>query len=186
MTRFLNVFFLLGTLVFLSGCSSIDMPDGTSEGYTSARFFKTGGEVKPAFVDSDMDINAVIQPAIREEFEKHGIEVRDTDSEPADLIIAYLLLSQSPSSTAAISTYFGYGRAAEITDKAHQKGVLDRDNLGLYRRGAIVIDLLDTRTNELVFRHIAVRDGTRNPTVAQREETIRSAVREALSEFFAE
>ncbi len=185
MMRPLTSLLLLCSLVILGGCSSIDMPDGTSEGYTSARFFKAGGEIKPAFVDSDMDINAVIQPAIREEFEQHGIEVRETDGEPADLIIAYLLLSQSPSSTAAISTYFGYGRAAEITDKAHQKGVLDRENLGLYRRGAIVIDLLDTRTNELVFRHIAVRDGSRNATPAQREENIRSAVREALAEFFA-
>jgi len=137
-------------------------------------------------VDSDVDINALIQPAIREEFAKHGITVRETEGEPADLVIAYLLLSQSPSSTGAISTYFGYGRSSEITDKAHQMGVLDRDNLGLYRRGAIMIDLLDAKTNELVFRHIAVRDGARNISEEVRAENIRSAVREALAEFSVE
>lgn len=184
--RSIKLSLLSALAILLGGCASIDMPDGTSEGYSSARFFRAGGEIKPSFIDSDMDINAVIQPAIREEFAKHGIVVRETDAEPADLVIAYLLLAQSPSSTAAISSYFGYGRSSEITDKAHQKGVLDRDNLGLYRRGAIVIDLLDTQSNELVFRHIAVRDGARNATEEQRAENIRSAVREALATFFAE
>lgn len=184
--RTLRLLLVSLTAALISGCESINMPEGTSEGYSSARFFKAGGEIVPSFVDSDFDINSVIQPAIREEFAKHGITVRETDSEPADLVIAYLLLSQSPSTTASIAAYFGYGRASEITDKAHKMGVLDRDEMGLYRRGAIVIDLLDTRTDELVYRHVAVRDALPNPTDEQRAERIRGAVQEALADFFAE
>jgi len=182
----LRLFALSLSLALFTGCETINMPAGTSEGYSSARFFKAGGELKPSFVDADVDLTAIIQPAIREEFAKHGITVRDTDSEPADLVIAYLLLAQSPSSTASIAAYFGYGRASEITDRAHKIGVLNQDDQGLYRRGAIIIDLLDTRTDELVYRHIAVRDAIPHPTDKQREERIRSAVKEALSGFFAE
>lgn len=168
----------------LTACTSVKMPKGTSEGYTSARFFVVGGEVSLTFVETGAPVNESIQSAIRESFESHGIPVRDTATEDADLVIGYLLLTQDATTTASVDKYFGYGPSSDLVDLAHERGVLEKDNLGSYKRGAVVIDILDTKTNTLVYRNAAsgsIENGLSNE---QRSKRIKAAVANALSDFF--
>lgn len=169
----------------LAACTtSVEMPKGSSEGYASARFFVVGGEVSLTFVDTGATVNESIQSAIRESFESHGIPVRNTSTEDADLVIGYLLLTQDADTTASVDKYFGYGPSSDLVDLAHERGVLDKDNPGPYKRGAIVIDILDTKTNTLVYRNAAVGDIKDGISNEERSKRIKAAVDEALSDFF--
>ena len=168
----------------LMACTSVEMPKGTSEGYKSARFFVVGGEVTPTFVETGAPINASIQSAIRESFESHGIAVRATAAEGADLVIGYLLLAQDATTTASIDSYFGYDRSRDIVDLAHKRGVLDKDKVSFYKRGAIVIDVLDTKTDTLVYRNAIVGDIVDGVSNEERSKRIKAAVADALDGFF--
>jgi hypothetical protein len=124
-------------------------------------------------------VDQMVQAAISTEFEKQGLNMSDAD---ADLIIAYLLITQDNVSTATMSEYFSYQRdAIKISDKAHTKGIMKRDS---FETGAIVIDLIDAKTNELIYRNFAKRELRQNVSDEQRVMRIQSAVEETLADFF--
>ena len=81
--------------------------------------------------------------------------------------------------------HFGYGRdAIKILEKAHDRGVVENKSPDEFEAGAVVIDLLDARTNELVYRSFAKRDIIEGISDSDRERRIGEAVAEALAPFF--
>ena len=103
----------------------------------------------------------------------------------ADLVVAYLLIIQDNASTLLIDDYFGYGRDAEhIADVAHIRGVVDNQRPDQFERGAIVVDVMDARTNKLVYRNWAKRDIHRGLSDSVRQQRIQEAVNEAMQKFF--
>lgn len=165
----------------LCGCSSIDMPSGTSKGYSSARFIQP----KPqpfAAADPSAELNLRIQQSIAKEFEAHGLAVAAGD---ADLVIAYLVILQDNVMTTRLDDYYGYGQdAADIMDEAHKRGVVQNSRREAFARGAIVIDLVDAKSGRLVYRDYAVRDVWANVSEEDRQARIEEAVRQALAGFF--
>jgi len=67
---------------------------------------------------------------------------------------------------------------------AQKRGVINNKRPDDFLRGAIVIDVLDARTNKLVFRNYAVRPVTVGVDTATRQARINSAVSQALAPFF--
>ena len=176
--------YIISSLVLIFvvvGCASVDMPKGTHEGYSSARFIRADSP-NPDLAESSDIMNAIIQNAIAGVVQKSGMDLRNDD---ADLLIAYLLLIQDNVSTTTISDHFGYGRdKGAISDLAHKKGVIQGNRQERYEASAIVIDIIDADTNELIYRNFAKRDVLQDITDDERIARVRSAVGEALADFF--
>jgi len=168
--------------LLLAGCStSVDMPRGTSKGYSSARLIKRNPNA--SITDAtERKVHGMIQGAIEKQFQALGLGYGQPG---ADLTVAYLVLYQEPGMTAQYDDYFGYGRDANaITDKAHQAGAVEGKRPDYFERAGIVIDVLDAKTNELVYRNYAAGDVVRSASDSTRRERINGAVAQALGEFF--
>ncbi|MBK1792104.1 DUF4136 domain-containing protein [Persicirhabdus sediminis] len=173
---------LLVAILFSSCANKVDMPKGNSKGYSSMRFVKQKPGSKPSYADQSEKVNQMIQSSIKEQFASHGLA---TDSPNADLTVGYMLVLQDNASTTSEDDHFGYGRdAEEIVDAAHMEGVIKSERPDYFEAGAIVIDVLDSKTNELVYRSFATRDLLTNPSTSQRKKAISGAVNEALAPFF--
>lgn len=176
-------FLLVSTLaLFIAACStSIDMPRGTSKGYSSARLIKRS----PGATISDADerqVHGMIQNALKGQFQAKGLSFGQSN---AELLVAYLVLYQEPGMTAQYDDYFGYGRdASAITDRAHQVGTVEGKRPEYFERAGIVIDVIDARTGKLVFRNYAAGDVVRGLSDATRRERINGLVAQALAGFF--
>jgi len=170
-----------GLLLLLStGCSSVSMPKGSSKGYTTFKFFAKPPVGDQRFEEPSSLRDQATQSAIRQAMEDKGITL---SRESADLVVSYLYIRQDNVSTKAIPAYYG-ADYQEIQSLAHKKGVLDQPDMGYFDKGAIVIDIMDTRARKLVYRNFAVRDIDGITDEAQLKALIESAVNEALSTFF--
>jgi hypothetical protein len=173
-------------LSFLASCSSsVDMPKGTAKGHHSARLINPGGMVKPApdFLPELPKVNRMVQKALAQDFKAHGMSVGSPGS---DLVVGYLLIVQNNGATTAFDDYFGYGRSVDaIVDEAHKRGVLSKNpRPDAFVTGAIVVDVLDAKTNKLIYRNFAKRDIARNISDSARQQRINQTVQEALAPFF--
>lgn len=175
-------------IIVLTICSctpTVERAKGTSRGYQSARFVETKRPDRMASAtapEDDPAFNAAVKSAITREFNANKVPVTGGS---ADLIIAYMLLRQNSVATTYNSDYFGNGRnAMAILEEAHKRGVINNKRPDDFLRGAIVIDVLDARTNKLVFRNYAVRPVISGADAATRQARINSAVSQALAPFF--
>ena len=168
----------------LLGCSSVEMPKGTSKGFTSARFVTEGSKPLPQFAEIEADVNGMIQESIRSLFNDNGMKFQTAGSE-TDLAVTYLLIMQNNIGTTAIEDYFGYGRDVEpIISAAHQKWVVKGNNNESFEAGTIVVDVLETTNSNLIYRGYAHGDIKRDITDEERASRIADAVEEALQPFF--
>jgi len=173
-------FLTLSLTLLLAGCQSIDAPKGTSKGATSFRFFERAPVGDQRFEEPAALRDQLTQAAIRREFESRGLSEAGRES---DLMVSYLYIKQDNVSTMAIPTYYG-GNYQEIQSLAHKKGVVDNKINDYFERGAILIDIMDTRKQKLVYRSFAKRDLTGVKDEAALQALIDSAVQEALADFF--
>ena len=173
---------LITALVCSCSSSKIDMPSGNSKGYTSARLIKTSTTTPEQGLEDSESVNRMVQQALASEFRKRGLAVGEAN---ADLLVAYMLIHQTTSSTTMNNDHFGYGRDAEkILSRAHEQGVIKSTSPEEFEQGAIVIDLLDARSNELVFRNYAKRSITEGISDEVRQQRINGIVAEAVAPFF--
>lgn len=176
---------LLILCVALVGCQTIEQPKGSSAGYRSARFVaakKNPFAANSTSLERSAEVNQMVQTAITSAFKANGIPVVQGD---ADLIIAYLLMRQGNVSTSLAQDYFGHGRdASAIMDEAHRRGVIESKRPDTFDDGGIVIDLLDARTNKLVFRNYARKAIIEGISPDERQQRINAAVNQALAPFF--
>ena len=161
---------------------SIEMPKGTSKGYTSARL-TVRDPGAPAISDPlEKQVHGMIQKSLAKQFPAKGLAYGKGN---ADLVVAYLVLYQEPGVTTEYNEFFGNGRSAEaITDRAHTRGVIDNKRPDYFRRAGIVIDVIDSKTNKLVFRNFATGDVVKNVSDSTRAARIDAAVAQALAPFF--
>ena len=164
-------------------CSSVDMPKGTSKGYTSARLVTTNN--KPTYdkdIPNQASANRMIQKSLAANFRANNFKVSPGSS---DLIVGYLVLVQNNYSTLALDDYFGYGRDSDaIVDKAQTLGVVKSSRPDAFESGTIVVDVIDAKTNELIYRGHATRDIYKNGSASARQSIINDAITEALQDFF--
>jgi hypothetical protein len=166
------------------GCSSVEMPKGTSKGYASARFVTEGSKPLPQFAQIEADVNGMIQNSIRTLFQDGGMEFRPAGSE-SDVAVTYLLIMQNNIGTIAIEDYFGYGREVEsITSAAHEKWVVKGNREDQFEVGTILVDVLDSTTSNLIYRGYSHGDIKRDISDEERAARIAESVEEALGPFF--
>ncbi len=174
----------LAGLALVSCATTIDMPKGSSKGYASARLIQRDPN-RPLSADAtERQVHRFLQQSIGRRFAAEGLAFGKAD---AQLVVAYLVLYQQPGMTARYDEYFGYGRSAdEISDLAHDRGAVNNTRPDYFERGGVIIDVIDARTNELVYRNYATGDVVRGASEATRAARIDAAVGQALAPFFGQ
>jgi hypothetical protein len=172
----------IAALSLISCSTGVDMPKGSSKGYTSARLIQRDPGLPAPSAAIEQQVHGMIQKSLSKQFSSKGMVYGKSD---ADLVVAYLVIYQEPGMTAEYRDYFGYGRNAdEISDLAHTRGVLDNQRPDYFRQAGIVIDVINRNTNELVYRNFSKGDFIKGASAATRASRIDSAVASALSDFF--
>ena len=133
----------------------------------------------PGAVNADREaVHQAIQAAIAAELEKRGLK---RVNGPADVQVGYLVIVGDNATTATYDDYFGYGRdAAALTQKAH-KALSGKSARDYFEVGAIVVDVVETRTTKLLFRSYAYSD-IQNVTPQNRVEHINRLVASCLGD----
>ena len=174
-------FALLSLLaIFVTGCSTVPMPKGSSKGYASARFIAPnaplGEDASPRFVEA----NRMIKEAVAAEMEKNGLQMVDGN---ADLIVAYLIILQDNASTSYCNQYYGLQDFFDIVSLAHKEGTKKNYPEHVQKR-ALVIDLIDAKSYKLVYRDYALSGSLATLSDQERKAYIDSMVAQALQQFF--
>lgn len=175
----------VAALGLVSCAPSVEMPKGTSKGYTSARLIQrdpAGPAVTDATDATEKQVHGMIQNSISKQFTAKGLAYGRGN---AELVVAYLVIYQEPGMTSSYETYFGYGRdASQISDLAHTRGALENSRPDYFRQAGVVIDVIDSRSNKLVYRNFAKGDVIKGASSATRAARIDAAVAQALAPFF--
>ena len=175
--------FLLAAGLLLASCAGhVDQPKGTSKGYSSARLIQPGPNQTAPPTTTEKTVHGLIQKSLARQFSSKGMSY---GKDGAELAVAYLVIYQEPGMTSTYDQYFGYGRdSAPIADLAHTRGALDNKRPDFFRQAGIVIDVIDTRTNKLVYRGFSKNDVVKGASSATRAARIDAAVADALAAFF--
>lgn len=170
------------TCLCLVSCSTnVDMPKGTSKGYASARLIQRDPGLPAPSKAIEKQVHGMIHKSISKQFTSRGMAYGKSD---ADLIVAYMVIYQEPGMTADYREYFGYGRNADdIAVLAHNRGALG-GRPEYFRQAGIVIDVVDRRTNKLVYRNFSRGDVIKGVSDSTRAARIDDAVARALAPFF--
>ena len=160
--------------LLVAGCSST--PTKVDSGPIRAAtfsFIAGGARTTPDFADSREQIHALIQDSISRNLAGKGLNKVASDG---DVIVAYLVIVGNNGSTAAINTYFGYGRGADaLHDKAHD-AYNSSKNPNYFEAGTLLVDFIDAKTYKLLKRAYVTRPLLRNPAAEARAERIQEAV----------
>ena len=181
--KFLARSLAVTTALLAISCSKhIDMPKGTSKGYNSARLVQRNSQ-SPSITDAnEKQVHSMIQKSISKQFGAKGMSYGDRN---AQLVVAYLVIYQEPGMTASYEDYFGYGRDTEkISDVAHTRGSLKNKRPDYFRQAGVLIDVIDSSTNKLVYRNLAKGDVVKGASAGTRAAKIDAAVGQALAPFF--
>lgn len=170
--------------IVATSCTSVSLPvpKGSSKGYTSARLVKTAGQIQDEGPEGSAEVNNAIQRSIRNQFKTRGMTFGDPN---ADLIVAYMLIRQGVGMTTMNKDYFGHGRDPDaIFDEAHRRGAIKNKRPDAFKSGTLVIDIIDAKTNKLVYRNYTTRDLLDGVSPVQRDARINVAVAQTLAPFF--
>jgi hypothetical protein len=177
----------------MTGCSSV--PAQVNKGVIQARtfsFMDMKAKSSIGLADNRAEMHAMIQNAIAKDLSAKGISRVESGG---DITVGYLVIVASNTTTSAISDYFGYGPDNKaLLDKAH-KGVRklrDEDpatrirDPKTYRSGALLIDVLDSKTSILQYRNLAYGELLASAPDELRIKRIQAAVGEILAGFKVE
>ena len=181
--QLIRIFSVLGLALVLNACSSgLEQPKGTSKGYHGARFVRLDPNA-PAITDpTEKKVHRMIQNSITGQFTSNGLQFNTAG---ADLVVAYLVIYQDNAMTTYFSEYFGSGRnAEEISDLAHERGVIKGQRADYFERAGLVVDVINASTNKLVYRNVWVGDMVRDGSDANAAQRVNAAVNTALAPFF--
>ena len=172
--------FVAAAVFAVAGCSST--PTKVDKGTIHASTFSfVPGTSRPQadYAEQREAVHKIIQGAIARDLEAKGLRPAAEDR-VGDITVAYLIILGNNVTTTSINEYFGYGRnATALLDKAH-KAYTDNANPNYFEAGTLVIDLIDSRTHELLERGYAVRQVLRDVPLDVRQERIQEAVNEVL------
>lgn len=173
----LPILILITGLLGLTGCST---PTRVDSGPIRARtfsFIDPGPRQIPAYADTSQRVHAVIQKSITDDLATRGVTLTPKGG---DVIVGYLLITGDNASTASINEYFGLrDDAVALQDKAHAV-YTGQKNPNHFQAGTLVIDIIDSKTYELLRRGYATR-----PVLPNLSQDARAAlVEQAVNEIF--
>jgi hypothetical protein len=176
-----NLWFLplLLTGLLIASCSST--PTRVDKGLLKVHtynFINGGIALTPPATNRRDAIHQLIQKAIINDLTAKGLQRTDGTG---DVTVAYMIIVGNNVSTEAVTTYFGMGRDADALHNKAQDAYTSSQNPNRFEAGTLVIDVLDAKTYELLYRNYVVRPILNNVTAAVRGERVQEAVDAALA-----
>jgi len=184
----------VGSLVaitgLLSSCATgpgANMTKGNIGNYQSARLIAHNPYAEsfgsPQAIAFKNKVHGMIQKSIKSDFTSHGVSYGKSQS---DLTVAYLILLQNKAITYHHNEYYGHGpNANEIARKAHEEGVINNKKVSTYhKRAGIIVDVIDTQTNKVIYRNFYATNVIHVPTDEERARRIHYAIKSTLAPFF--
>lgn len=169
----------LAGAIALAGCSSTPTKVDTGAIKATTFNFVNGGiPLADPAVDNDKQVHQAIQKAIADNLTAKGLSRAQGQG---DLTVAYLIITGDNWSTMSVNTYFGYGRNASALQDVATDAYTSTKNPNHFTAGTLVIDLVDNRTHELLWRNYVTRPLLKDPSPAVRQAHIREAVDAALA-----
>jgi hypothetical protein len=175
---------LVAAVLMLAGCSST--PTKVDTGTIHARtfnFVSSRQQPEPGFADERQAVHEKIQAAITTNLATRGVT---RVAAGGDVTVGYLVILGNNASTESINTYFGYGQDSSGLHSIAHKAYTGSDNPNYFEAGTLVIDIVDTRTYELLARNYATRSVIRNITPEAQAGRIQEAVDEILKKLKVE
>jgi len=170
------------SLLLVACGPGIDLPKGTSRGYSSARLTQRNPNLPVRTDPTERSVHGMIQDSLARQCRAKGLAYGAAN---AELVVAYLVIYQEPGMTSSYQDYFGYGRSAEaITERAHMRGAVESKRPDFFQRAGIVVDLIDSRTHKLVYRNFEAGDVVRGASGPARAARIDAAIGRILAGFF--
>ena len=184
MNKLYLLFSLCISIALLGGCASIDLPKGTSKGYSTYSIYKHSPNSVPDFSSKEDRTHELIKTALRHEFSKHGLK-ESGSVEDAELVISYLLVVQDGATSTAIRDYY-VNSGSEILSKAHRRSFKKTKEYytDKYVTGSLIFDIVDKKNNKLIYRDYVTRKMFDSLNAKEREQTIVEGVAEVTAEFF--
>jgi hypothetical protein len=130
-----------------------------------------------AFADNRTQMHSMIQNAIAGCLAGKGLGQTEAG---ADITVAYLVIVGDNVSTKAIDEYFGYRPDADALHRKAHDAYIRSKTPNSFEAGTLLIDIIDSRTFELLSRNFVVRPILRNTSEEVRAERVQEAVEEAL------
>jgi len=171
---------LLAAVAFaLAGCSTPTQVDNGRVRAQTFNFITRKPQSSPVNGDPYAPIHAMIQEAIVRDLAQKGLSQVPAGG---DVTVAYLIITGNNASTASITDYFGSRDDATTLHNKAQKAYTGSKDPNHFEAGTLVIDLIDSKTFELLWRHHASRPMLQNPTADARAARIQEVVDEILRE----
>lgn len=171
---------LLTALLLLTGCSSIDMPKGSSSGYSSYRLYKEMPSGTTHFANREDEVHKILQTEMNAVFQEKGLQEASDD---AELIVAYLVLVQNNAVSTGIGDYY-INSGSDIVSYAHKQVAIKKDMPMSFEAGTLVIDVIDAKKRKLIYRDYSSKELLPELSIAERNQRAKDAVDEALAKFF--
>ena len=180
--KIISILPLVVIAAVLNACSSgVDQPTGNSKGYNSARLVARKSSA-PASTATQKKVHGMIQNSIAAQFRTNGMAYNQGAS---DLVVTYLVVFQDNAMTTYFDDYYGHGRDPEaISDAAHKKNVIEGKRPDEFESAGVIIDIVDARTNELVYRNYGAGDFVRGLGDSTRTARVNQVINTAIAPFF--
>lgn len=155
-------------VIFSASCTSVSTSKNTGEslssGYTSARLAKPGADLQDAGAEGSAEVHDTIQRTIRNRFKTRGMIFGNPN---ADLVVAYMIVGQGAGTPTMNEPYSGNG-----------------GNPNNFKSGTLVIDIVDAKTNKLIYRGTTKRSLLGGVKPVERNARINETVAQTLTPFF--
>ncbi len=168
---------LFGAGLLLAGCSSVPTEVDKGPVKASTFSFMAARPRTPDFAESDAAVHAMIQQSIARDLAAKGVK---QVASGGDVIVPYLIIVGNNASTTAINDYFGYGPEAEALHQKAQDAYSGAKTREYFDAGTLLIDIVDAKTQKLLYRTYVTKPLLKNPTPEARAARIQEAVDEAL------
>jgi hypothetical protein len=169
---------LMSILGLLAACSPIqvqtdhDPAANFSALRTYAWLQKTADAPRDPRIDNDL-LDSRVHAAVNDELDRKGY--REAAENP-DFRVTYHVMVQNKFDVQSFPVYYGYGFG--------RVGAAGGDvRVSEYEQGTLILDVVDSRTNDLVWRGSAQARIVPDRTPQERTKLIRDAVREMLERF---
>jgi hypothetical protein len=178
----------LSSLVFalaIAGCSTA--PVLVNKGPVHARtfsFIATAAHPLPQYADNRTAILEAVQAAITTNLAAKGVTKLESGG---DVTVAFLVIVGNNVTTTALNDYFGYNEdAAKLMNKVHETDTDTGGNRAYFEAGTLVIDLINPKTQELMWRGSLQRQLLRQLPMDQRlarlQETVDATMKSLVIE----
>jgi hypothetical protein len=166
--------------LLLAGCAPISVSVDYDPQVDFSRYRTWGWLPDPAATGDaradDRELHRHIRAAIEAQLESQGFVAASNPQ----MRVGYHVSTQETVNVRNVSSPYGYahwdGRDAEIRAET-------TTYVNTYERGRLVIDIVDTARDALVWRGVGERTLRREPTPDQMKQSVRQAVTEILAGF---